>query len=220
MPAASAAAPGAVLFDLDGTVIDTIELIVQSAEYAFAKCGAACPTRAQWLAGVGRPLPTMFGLFAKPAEVDALILAYREFQMQHHDRLTSAYPGIPQLLETLRAAGYRLAVVTSKTGAMASKGLEHCGLARHFETIVGMDASQRHKPHPEPVLVALDRLGVAPGKAWLVGDSVHDMEAGNAAGVATVGALWGPFTEADLAPSRPKHLARTAAEVAKIVTRR
>jgi pyrophosphatase PpaX len=219
MPSPPRTSPDAVLFDLDGTLIDSIELILRSAEFAFAKCGVACPTRAQWLEGVGRPLPTMFAKFASggQTEVDALILAYREFQMANHDSLVTAYPGISELLEGLVSRGHRLAVVTSKTGALAARGLGHTGIAHHFQTVVGMDASQRHKPHPEPVLIALDRLGVSPGAAWFVGDSVHDMESGNAAGVSTIGALWGPFSADDLAPSNPRHLAHRAGDVLTIV---
>jgi pyrophosphatase PpaX len=218
MPSPTREPKGAVLFDLDGTLIDSIELILRSAEYAFAKCGSPCPTRAEWLEGVGRPLPTMFARYAPTAaDVDRLLLAYREFQMANHDELVRIYPGVAELLESL--GDYQLGVVTSKTGALATRGLEHTGIARHFETIVGMDACQRHKPHPEPVQIALERLGVRPERAWFVGDSVHDMESGNAAGVTTVGALWGPFTESDLAPSRPKHLAARAGDVLSIVSR-
>jgi pyrophosphatase PpaX len=218
MASPTRAAKGAVLFDLDGTLIDSIELILRSAEYALAKCGTACPTRAEWLEGVGRPLPTMFARFApSPADVDRLILAYREFQNANHDELVRAYPGVPEMLEGL--AEYRLGIVTSKTGVLATRGLEHTGIARHFETIVGMDSCQRHKPHPEPVQIALERLGVGPEQAWFVGDSVHDMESGNAAGVTTVGALWGPFSAEDLAPSRPARLAPRASDVLSIVQR-
>jgi len=217
-PQPKAGTKGAVLFDLDGTLIDSIELILRSAEYAFARCGKECPTRTAWLEGVGRPLPTMFGRFASTeAEVADLLVAYREFQMANHDELVRIYPGVAELLEGL--AGYRLGVVTSKTTTLAARGLEHTGIARYFETVVGMDSCKRHKPDPEPVMIALDRLGVRPEAAWFVGDSVHDMESGNAAGVSTVGALWGPFTAADLAPSKPKHVAAGPADVLSIIQR-
>jgi pyrophosphatase PpaX len=150
-------------------------------------------------------------------EVAELITAYREHQMANHDTLVRIYPGVVELLEGL--SGYKLGVVTSKTTTLAARGLEHTGIARYFETVVGMDSSKRHKPDPEPVLLALDRLGVGADSAWFVGDSVHDMESGNAAGVATVGALWGPFTAADLAPSRPKYVAAQPAEVLSILQR-
>jgi pyrophosphatase PpaX len=209
----------AILFDLDGTLIDSIELIVKSAHFAFAKCGLAVPTEKEWLTGVGRPLPVMFRHFSSGSDEDvaALILAYREFQMAHHDALVHAYPGVPELLEELARRGHPLGIVTSKSDALAARGLSHTGIDQFFDTVVGMDSCQRHKPHPEPVMIALDRLGALPERAWFVGDSIHDMESGNAAGVATIGALWGPFTAEDLAPSRPRHLAAGVEDVLTLV---
>jgi pyrophosphatase PpaX len=208
--------PSAVLFDLDGTLIDSIDLILQSARFAFAKCGLSCPSDVECLTGVGRPLPVMFRHFA-PDHVDQLIPAYREFQMANHDALVHIYDGVPEMLQGLSDAGHPMGIVTSKAGALASRGLTHTGIAHFFETVVGMDSCKRHKPDPEPVMIALDRLGHGPERAWFVGDSVHDMESGNAAGVQTVGALWGPFTAEDLAPSRPRHLAPTPDTVVSLV---
>ena len=211
--------PAAVLFDLDGTLIDSIDLILKSAIYAFDKCGFAAPSAAEWLAGVGRPLPIMFRHFAPRGDDDVpvLIAAYREFQMANHDALVHAYAGIPEMLGALAERGHPLAIVTSKTDALAARGLAHTGIDKFFDTIVGMDSCTRHKPDPEPVMIALDRLGYAPGEAWFVGDSVHDMESGNAAGVATIGALWGPFGAEDLAPSKPRHLAHRVQDVVGII---
>jgi pyrophosphatase PpaX len=110
-----------------------------------------------------------------------------------------------------------MAIVTSKTIALADRGLTLTGLDRFFDTVVGMDSCERHKPHPEPVMIALDRLGVRADRAWFVGDSIHDMESGNAAGVATVGALWGPFSADDLAPSKPRHVAARVEDVLELV---
>jgi pyrophosphatase PpaX len=210
---------GPVLFDLDGTLIDSIDLILKSARYAFDKCGLDGPTDARWLEGVGRPLPVMFGLFAPGREPD-LIAAYREFQMANHDQMVATYPGVPEMLAELAAGGHRLGIVTSKVSTLAMRGLALTKIDHYFETVVGMDLCKRHKPDPEPVLIALDRLASGPQGAWFVGDSVHDMESGNAAGVATVGALWGPFNEADLAPSKPAFLALRPGDVVKLVEKR
>jgi pyrophosphatase PpaX len=210
---------GPVLFDLDGTLIDSIELILKSAQFAFGKCELPCPSDVEWLTGVGRPLPVMFGHFAPGREPD-LIAAYREFQMANHDQMVTAYSGVPEMLEALATAGHRMGIVTSKVTTLAMRALSLTGIDRYFETVIGMDLCQRHKPDPEPVLIALDRFSSRPAGAWFVGDSIHDMESGNAAGVKTVGALWGPFTEQDLAPSRPAFLARTPGDVATLVAKR
>ena len=207
---------GPVLFDLDGTLIDSIELILKSAQFAFARCGLDAPTDAEWLTGVGRPLPVMFGHFA-PGREPELIAAYREYQLENHDRLVTVYPGVPEMLAELADSGHRMGIVTSKASTLALRGLTHTGIDHYFETVIGMDLCKRHKPDPEPVVIALERLGMRTEGAWFVGDSVHDMESGNAAGVSTVGALWGPFNEADLAPSRPRFLAVTPSDVIRLV---
>lgn len=213
---ASPPLPAPVLFDLDGTLIDSIGLIVKSAQFAFAQCGLDCPSEKDWLTGVGRPLPVMFQHFA-PGHEEPLIAAYREFQMANHDLLIAIYPGVLEMLTTLAARGHPMAIVTSKTNVLALRGLVHTGIDQFFETVVGMDSCKRHKPDPEPVQIALERLGREPEGAFFVGDSIHDIESGNAAGVASVGTLWGPFKADDLAPARPRFLAEMPADVVSLV---
>ena len=206
--------PTAVLFDLDGTLIDSIDLILHSAKYAFDACGMSCPPDEDWLAGVGTPLPTMFARWADTeAGVDALIAAYREHQLANHDSLVRSYDAVAETLELLSTRGHPMAVVTSKREELAVRGLELVGIGHHFRTIVGFDACTRHKPDPEPVLIALDRLGYRPEAAVFVGDSVHDVASGNAAGVRTVAALWGPFTREILEPSEPTHIIESIREL-------
>ena len=116
----------AVLFDLDGTLIDSIGLILGSMRYAFAKCERPTPTDADWLANVGIPLRTMFQPYAANViQLDEFIAAYREHQLSHHDELVSCYDDVRATLAELRGRGHPLAVVTSKTDALARRGLEH-----------------------------------------------------------------------------------------------
>jgi pyrophosphatase PpaX len=193
-----------VLFDLDGTLIDSIELILNSARYAFEKLEREAPPDSEWLAGVGIPLFTMFGRYARDKDdVAVLIGAYREYQLANHDRLTRCYDNVVDTVKTLKARGHEIGIVTSKSEALALRGLAHVGLARYMDTIVGCDGSTRHKPDPEPVHIALSRLACAPSDALFVGDSVHDIIAGNAAGVRTVAATWGAFKRADLESAGP-----------------
>jgi pyrophosphatase PpaX len=193
-----------ILFDLDGTLIDSIELILNSARYAFEKLERTPPTDAEWLASVGIPLFTTFGKYARDKEdCAALIAAYREYQFANHDRLTRCYDNVSHTVVALKERGHEIGIVTSKSEALALRALALFGLARHMDTIVGCDGSSRHKPDPEPVHIALTRLGSAPGDAIFVGDSVHDIIAGNAAGVTTVAATWGAFTRSDLESVSP-----------------
>jgi pyrophosphatase PpaX len=115
-----------------------------------------------------------------------------------------AFPGVPEALDALTARGVRMAVVTSKLEPSARRSLEFLGLSRHFEAVVGLESTVRHKPDPEPVRHALVRLEAVAGEAVFIGDSPHDVLAGNAAGVATVAALWGPFTRDELAVAHPR----------------
>ena len=210
----------AVLFDLDGTLIDSIGLILASMEYAFEGRGWR-PDRDAWVAAIGTPLDGMLRRWAQDeADVTHLRARYREFQLLHHDAMTTAYPGAVETVRALHAAGHPLAIVTSKLAVGARRSLTFLGIEECFTAVIGLDATTRHKPDPEPVLHALARLGgIAPERAIFVGDSVHDMRSGNAAGVVTAAALWGPSTRDELTPSSPRHWLSHFAEVGTLVRR-
>lgn len=210
--------PLAVLFDLDGTILDSIDLLLQSMEFAFAG-RARRPTRAQWTAGIGTPLRTQLAEWCdSEAEVDALVAQYRVYQNEHLERLTSLYPDVRHTIEWVRAAGHRTGVVTSKGRGMTDRSLTHVGLTDLFDTIVTYEETTRHKPHAEPVQLALSRLGIPPDRAIFVGDSSHDMESGRAAGVRTAAAEWGPFSREQLEPANPTYWLARMADLPAIVT--
>lgn len=207
-----------ILFDLDGTLIDSIQLILNSARYAFQKLDRSGPPDEEWLAGVGIPLFTMFRRYARDeADCAALIAAYREYQLVHHDRLTRCYDEVVETVEIIKDRGHQIGIVTSKSESLALRGLAHVGLARHMDTIVGCDSSSRHKPDPEPVRIALHRLDARPENAIFIGDSVHDVLAGNAAGVHTAAALWGAFKRADLEPGEPNAWLESVSDVVTLL---
>jgi pyrophosphatase PpaX len=207
-----------ILFDLDGTLIDSIELILNSARYAFHKLDRICPPDEEWLAGVGIPLFTMFRRYARDeTDCSALIAAYREYQVIHHDRLTRCYADVIETIETIKRRGHAIGIVTSKSEALALRDLAHVGLARLMDTIVGCDSSIRHKPDPEPVRIALHRLDASPENAIFVGDSIHDVLAGNAAGVHTAAALWGAFKRADLELGEPNAWLESVSDVVTLL---
>jgi pyrophosphatase PpaX len=184
-----------VLFDLDGTLVDSIELIVAAAMNAFASRPGPSPSEEQIRNTIGRPLPTTFGPWlVDDDDLPFLISKYREYQLEHHDRLTNPYDGIVDAVAALDAAGCRMGIVTSKVGFMAERALAHTGLARYMQCIIASDSTTRHKPEPDPVLLALERLDATPDCTWFVGDSPYDMQAGRAAGVHALGVAWGAFT--------------------------
>ncbi len=183
-----------VLFDLDGTLIDTIELILSSMRHATAEVlGEALPDDVL-LHNVGVPLRVQMAEFA-PGREDELLCMYREHNAIVHDQLVCEYPGTEAALQAIIAQGYRLGVVTSKSIPVAQRGLDRFGLGEFFETLVGYEDTDIHKPEAAPLLLAAKRMGVDIKRCCYVGDSPHDMNAGKAAGAVTVGALWGPFRE-------------------------
>jgi pyrophosphatase PpaX len=199
----SPAPPIAVLFDLDGTLVDTVPFILAAVRHAFEGYGL-CPTDAEWVAGIGTPLRTQLASFVRrPEDVDPLFHRYRTFWLEHHDRLTRCFPGAADTVAGLRARGHPIGIVTAKIEEGARRTLRHVGLLPLVDVIVGADTCARSKPDPMPVRVALERLGRPAAEAVLVGDSPHDIAAGNAAGARTIAALWGACDRPCLAQASP-----------------
>ena len=210
----------ALLFDLDGTLIDSIELILSSARHAFEGHEGRIPTDDEWRAEIGRPLVDTFrGFVAKEADVERLIARYREHQLANHDRLVRAYDGVIPVIRQLAADGHRMALVTSKPDWLAQRGLVHVGLDDVIPVVVGCDSCTRHKPHPEPVQRALALLDASPSNAIFVGDSPHDVESGRAAGVYTIGVTWGAFGRQQMLGSGADLVIHEIAELPSAVRR-
>jgi pyrophosphatase PpaX len=181
----------AVLFDLDGTLVDTVPFILEAVRQAFEGYGT-CPTDAEWIAGIGTPLRAQLASFARrPEDVEPLFDRYRGYWLAHHDERTRPFPGAVETVAALAAAGHPVGVVTAKIEQGAYRTLRHAGLLPHVGAVVGADSCANAKPHPEPVLLALARLGGEPARALLVGDSPHDIAAAKAAGALAAAALWG-----------------------------
>jgi pyrophosphatase PpaX len=183
----------AVLFDLDGTLIDTVELIRVSFRYATRTVlGRELPDEVT-MANVGQPLAQQFRDMA-PDHADELLRAYRAFNMKHHDELAKAYPGTIDVLAGLRARGLPLGVVTSKGTEAANRGIDHFGIRPFMQVIVTADDVEIHKPDPYPLHFAATLMGVELGYCMYVGDSPHDMQAAVAGGAIAAAALWGAFS--------------------------
>ena len=198
--------PLALLFDLDGTLVDSIELILSSFRHTFRTHVGAVPPDATWIAGLGTPLFTQLREFTSDEDLARRMTdTYRAYQLEHHDALMRTYDGVSDAMIALRAHGHATALVTSKMRDLAIRALQFTGLAGTIDVVIGMEDSTRHKPDPEPVRVALAALGRDARDAVFLGDSPHDILAGNAAGVITVAAQWGPFTRAELDAAHPAH---------------
>jgi pyrophosphatase PpaX len=197
--------PYAVLFDLDGTLIDSIALLLASMRHTFHGRPRQ-PTDAEWIEGLGTPLPKQLTPYVNSDEDrERLVNRYRAFQHENHDRLMSAYTGVIDTLALLYQRGHPMGVVTSKGNTMMERGLKFIGADDYIEVAIGYDSVHIHKPDPFPVRAALEKLGYQANEAVFVGDSPHDIRSGNDAGVITIGALWGPFTRDQLEPYHPTH---------------
>lgn len=195
-----------VLLDLDGTLVDSEELILSSFRHTLREHRGAAPPDAEWLAGMGRPLHVQLASFARgEEETRAMVETYLEHNREAHDRLIRPFPGVPELVGRLADAGYTLGIVTSKRRDSALRGLEVCGFERErFAAVVTASDVEAFKPDPAPVLQALGEAGDREAsEALFVGDSIHDLRAGRAAGTATGAALWGPYGREELADGRP-----------------
>ena len=211
--------PFAVLFDLDGTLIDTIGLLLECVHHSFEGRTPA-PTDEEWIAGIGTPLRRQLAAYvSSEKEIEEVIDSYRAYQRIHHDRLTNAYPGVIETLTELERRGHPMGVVTSKSNEMMDRGVQHTGLDKFMKTTIGADSCTIHKPEAFPVLLALEELGYSSDEAVFVGDSPHDVQSGNAAGVVSIAALWGPFTKEQLAPSSPREYLADITELPPLLDR-
>ncbi|HEY3313700.1 MAG TPA: HAD-IA family hydrolase [Bacillota bacterium] len=179
----------AVLFDLDGTLLDTIALILASYRHTARVCLEREIDEAWVMAHLGDPLTvTMAEVCAE--RLDELITVYRQHNLAEHDRLTKLFPGVREALQALEALGLRMAVVSSKMRLTVHRGLDLFQLTPFFDHVIALEDCPRHKPDPGPVLTALERLGIAPVEAVMVGDSPADVLAAKAAGARAVAVGW------------------------------
>ena len=185
-----------VLFDLDGTVIDTGSIILASMRHAAETVIGGTYTDEQLMAAVGGP-----GLEAQmraldPERVDELVRVYRAHNEPLHQTI-SVFEGMPAALDELRDRGHRLGIVTAKRRATVDLAFARVPIEHLFETVVGGDETERHKPDPQPLQLALERLGASPDQAAYVGDSPFDMQAAKAAGCFAIGVSWGRIHTAE-----------------------
>ena len=208
-----------ILLDLDGTVIDSVALIRESHRHAVRTVLGQDWEDDRLVANVGRPLIEQMAVFA-PDRADELYAVYREWNHANTAALLLAYPEIPDALRELRDAGRTLGIVTSKSRDAVDLAWGVLpGLAGLFGVVMAAEDSARHKPAPDPVLGALERLGASPEGACYVGDSPFDIESGRAAGVVTIGVTWGFFSRAALEEAGPDLIVDTPADMVRACLR-
>lgn len=206
----------AVLFDNDGTLVDSHDLILASFRYAGPAVLGRQLSDEEYLQKVGQPLSVQVRDFTDDPQLqERFCEAYRAHNKTVHDQMIKAFPGTVEALAKLASAGLNLGVVTSKRHEVAWHGLEVVGAAQYLDCCVGWDDVERPKPDPQPVQRGCEILGFAPAECLYVGDAPFDLQAGNAAGTKAAAVTWGMFNEARLAAENPTFVAHTWDELVK-----
>ncbi len=193
-----------ILFDLDGTLLDTTHLILTTFEKVWQEHFGISFPYTQWNAALGRPLRVQFSDTTTDAdEIQILYNLYQKYNTQLHDSLCKLFQGVMPMLEVLHTM-MPLGIVSSKTSSVVHDGLRLFHLEQYFDVIIGADDFPEHKPNPGPLLEALRRMNHAsPDTAMYIGDSPADIQAGQRAGMLTGAALWGPNERSALLAERP-----------------
>jgi phosphoglycolate phosphatase len=205
-----------ILFDLDGTLIDSTEAILESFHRSFDLLGDTHPDDADIAALIGHPLDHMYrDLGVAPERVDTYVRTYKEHYRVISREKTELLPSAREAIEAASAFA-RLGIVTTKTAKYSRELLEHFGVMDAFEVLVGREDVEHPKPHSEPVEKAMAAMGVGPERCWLVGDTRLDAGSARAAGIGCVGVLSGYDSEAQLREWTP-HIASDALEAVRFL---
>jgi pyrophosphatase PpaX len=207
----------AVLFDLDGTLIDSNEIIIESYRSVLIKyIPEETFSRDQIIQFIGPTLSQVFLKYREPEVVEQMIADYRVHYKANEDKTIALYPGVVEGLKALKELGAKLSVVTSKYKDGAWYSFTKFGLEPYFDAFVALDDVKHPKPNKEPVEIALNRLG---GADWaiMIGDNPGDIEAGQNAGILSGGVAWSIKGAPFLAQSNPDHLFNTMDEIVQLV---
>lgn len=179
-----------MLFDLDGTILDTNELIITSFLEALKGTVPEGFCRDHIIPSMGAPLVDQMRRFSGLEDVTHLVDAYREVNLRLHDDYVKPFEAVKEVLERLQANGIKLGVVTTKMRLTTERGLRFVGIHAYMDAVITIDDVKNAKPHPEPVLKAMELLGADPATTLMLGDSTVDMQSAVAAGALPVGVAW------------------------------
>ncbi|WCT56058.1 pyrophosphatase PpaX [Paenibacillus kyungheensis] len=206
-----------VLLDLDGTIVDTNELIIASFINTLESNGLAPLTREQIIPHMGLTLEQQLRAFSGVDDVTSYVTAYREYSAIHHDTMVAPFPEVTEVLTRLQAEGIKLGVVTTKIRPNTLKVLEMFQLDQFMEVIITQDDVEHTKPHPQPIERAMEALGSSPEHTLMVGDSPADLQAASAAGVMSAAVAWSLKGEEELSKYHPQYILHTMSDLYELV---
>lgn len=205
-----------LLFDLDGTLINTNDLIIESFLHTLHTYYPEKYVREDILPFIG---PTLYDTFStiNPEKVEEMITVYRKFNHEQHDVLVTEYETVFETVKALKEQGFKLGIVTTKIRDTVNMGLKLTKLDQFFDVVVTLDDVENAKPDPEPVLKALEQLGSSPEEAIMVGDNHHDIEAGKNAGTKTAGVSWSVKGRDYISSYKPDYILEKMSDLLPIV---
>ncbi len=191
-----------VLFDLDGTITDSLPLIRETFKTVFGEMQIPWG-QDEVMKWVGRTLKDIAVNFAGADGAQHFIERYQNHYHRKHDQLISLFPGTLDMLSQLKESGYKTGIVTSKGRPGTIKALKFTGVDSFMDVVITAQDVDRHKPLPDPIFKAMESLGVNAGNVIYIGDTGFDLKAGKAAGVKTLGVSWGVSSEKELLEYEP-----------------
>lgn len=208
-----------ILFDFDGTLANTIDLIIKTFEHTCKEVLGFVPAREEIISTFGLPLAdAMLKLSHRPELVEQMRDIYREYNKAHHDEMIKPIPGVTELLQGLRQRGLSIGIVTSKKPEMLARGLRCLQLEQYIDATAALGSTEHSKPHPEPTLKACELLGLQPQQCLCVGDSPFDLQSGKSAGAATVAVRYTCFNwKKLLQEGRPDYIINNPLELLQML---
>jgi phosphoglycolate phosphatase len=213
--------PLTLFFDLDGTLSDPSDGITRCIQYALKNLGRAQPPKAELVQFIGPPLRWTFPRLLGSADQDLIDRAVGFYRVRYGDVglfENVVYPGVPELLERLHAAGHRLYVVTSKPTVYSDRIIQRFGFDRFFLKVFGPQLDGRFDEKSELIGHLLRELSLDPGRTVMIGDRARDIESGKDHGTRTIGVTYGFGSEAELAAAGPDDICRHPDEIHQAVT--
>lgn len=212
------------LFDFDGTLADTKQCSIVATRKTFEHFGFQVPTDERIMAGMGIPLevdlPKMIGRTFSERVLDEILDVFRNFYQESEQDTIRSFPHIPEILSALKNSGVSIALVTSKSAAVAKRNVGQLQLGRWLDTMVCFGDSQtlRPKPAPDGVYAALKKLGdPSPDDSIMIGDAIYDVQMGQAAGIRTCAVTWGSGSDAELKAADPDYLLDRPEELETVI---
>lgn len=206
----------AVLFDFDGTIADTNELISESHYRVVEEYFPGRFQRDKMQSFNGPSLDDIYSHLDN-FKKEEMIKKYRDYMMEMHDDAITMFPGIKELLVTIHDSGIKVGIVSAKRKDILQQGVRVLEIEPYVDTLIGFGDYQKSKPNPESILLALDKLNATPSEAMMVGDNYHDIEAGNSAGTQSVFVEWSEKSVESILPYQPDFIVSNSKELETLI---